>query len=177
MDPVIALTLRLGLALLFATAAIHKVRDPLAFRDTLGRYELLPPALVGAVGVSLMAAELLIAASALFARAAAIAAALVLAAYTVAIAINLRRGRTDLSCGCMGPAASAPISAWLVARNSLLVAAALLASARVNPRPLVWVDGLTITGATGALTACWLASERLLALAPVLGRLRSAARG
>ena len=35
-------TLRLCLGLLFATAASHKIRDPLAFRETLGDYELLP---------------------------------------------------------------------------------------------------------------------------------------
>jgi hypothetical protein len=176
MDPVVTLTLRLCFALLFAAAAAHKVRDPLAFRDTLGRYEIVPAALVGPVGVVLMVLEMLVAVTIFFARPAALAAAAVLAAYTVGIAVNLMRGRTDLGCGCMGPAASAPISGWLVARNVLLVLLALAAWAPVRTRPLDWMDLLTVVAATATLGACWLAVERMLATAPSLARLRSASR-
>ena len=176
LDPIISLTLRLCLGLLFATAASHKLRDPLAFRDTLERYELLPTALVGPVGVTLMASELFIAFTVLFVRASCIAAAVVLAAYTLAIGINLVRGRTDLGCGCMGPAASAPISGWLVARNLVLLAVAVVASLPHGARTLLWFDGITLVGATATLVALWLASEQMLALAPMLARLRSAAR-
>jgi hypothetical protein len=175
-DPIILLTLRLCLAVLFAAAASHKIRDPLAFRDTLGRYELLPAALVGPAGAALMGAELVIAVTVLFSRIASMAAAIVLAGYTVAIAVNLARGRTDLNCGCMGPAASAPISGWLVARNVLLVATALAASSAPASRPLVWLDGFTLVAMTATLVALWLASERLLALAPMLGSLRRTVR-
>jgi hypothetical protein len=172
MDPAITLTLRFCLALLFAAAATHKIRDALAFRDTLSRYELVPAALVGLVGAALMGADLLVAVAVVFATWASGLAAAILALYTVAIAINVWRGRTDLSCGCMGPAASAPLSAWLVARNLVLVAVALAAAAPQSARPLVWFDVITVIGATGALVACWLASERLLALAPSLKRLK-----
>jgi hypothetical protein len=176
LDPILSLTLRLCLGLLFATAASHKIRDPLAFRETLGRYEVLPDALVGPAGVVLMGGELVIAFTVLFFGAACIAAALVLAAYTAAIALNLARGRTDLNCGCMGPAASAPISGWLIARNLVLVGGAAAASWPAAARPLVWLDGFTLAAATSALVVTWLASERLLAVAPMLGRLRSTAR-
>jgi hypothetical protein len=173
LDPALSLTLRLCLGLLFATAASHKLRDPHAFRDTLERYELLPAAFVGPVGVALMGGELVIAFTVLFLHVACIAGAAVLALYTVAIALNLARGRTDLGCGCMGPAASAPISGWLVLRNVVLLAAAVVASFPASSRALSWVDALTIAAATGSLVALWLAGEKMLALAPMLDRLRS----
>lgn len=175
-DPALSLTLRLCLGLLFATAASHKLRDPHAFRDTLERYELFPAAFVGPVGVALMGGELVIAFTVLFLRIACIAGAAVLALYTIAIALNLARGRTDLGCGCMGPAASAPISGWLVMRNVVLLAAALVASWPAGARALSWVDALTLVAATASLVALWLASEKLLAVAPMLERLRSKTR-
>ena len=176
LDPAISITLRLCLGLLFATAASHKLRDPHAFRDTLERYELLPAALVGPLGVALMGSELVIAFTVLFSRVACFAAGAVLALYTIAIGVNLARGRTDLGCGCMGPAASAPISGWLVMRNVVLLATAFVASLPAGSRALSWVDALTLVAATGSLVALWLASEKMLALAPMLDRLRSTTR-
>ncbi|WP_289141256.1 MauE/DoxX family redox-associated membrane protein [uncultured Brevibacillus sp.] len=46
---------------------------------------------------------------------------LLLILYSVAIAINLLRGRRDISCGCGGVAGNHPISWLLVLRNLLLM--------------------------------------------------------
>ena len=144
-DPAVDAALRAAFALLFLVAASHKLRDPGRFRTTLAEYRLLPGP---------------------------VAAAAVLAVYGAAIAVNLARGRRHIDCGCVGPAVRRPISGWLVARNAALAAAALAAVAPVRPRPLVWVDALTVMGATATLAALYASVDRLLAHAPALARLR-----
>jgi hypothetical protein len=173
-DPVAVLTLRLSLALLFAAAAVHKLRDRRGFRRTLRRYRILPAALVGPAAALLTASEIMVAATLPFWRVAALGAAAILALYAAAMALNLARGRRDLDCGCMGPAKSTPVSGALVARNLALAAAALASALPPATRPLAWVDALTITAATATAAACWLACERMLALAPAAARLRGA---
>ena len=173
MDPAIDLTLRAGLGLLLVVAAVHKLRDPRRFAATLAEYRLLPQPLSGAASMLLVGAELAtVAALGADRRLGLAAAAALLGLYAAAIAINLARGRRHIDCGCAGPAARRPISGWLVARNLALAGLALAALAPVAPRPLLWIDGVTVAAATGALAACWAATDRLLALAPGLARLR-----
>jgi len=171
-DPAIAATLRAALALLFLVAATHKLRDPARFRATLAAYRLVPAAMAPAV----VAAELGVAAALVVpgVRVPALAAAAaLLAVYAGAVAVNLARGRTDLDCGCAGPAARRPIDGTLVVRNGVVAAAALAGMLPVAARPVGAVDVLTIVGATAALAALWSAADRLAALRPVAARLRS----
>jgi len=178
MDPVADLTLRAALALLFVVAAGHKLRDPRRFRATLAAYRLLPGALAPFAATLVVGLEVAIAAALLVpgARAAGLlAAAALLVVYGAAIGINLARGRRDIDCGCAGPAVRRPINGALVARNATLAAVALAGLAPVHPRALVWVDALTVAGATAALAACWAALDRVIAHAPALARLRGTA--
>jgi len=175
LDPAVDATLRVAFALLFLAAASHKLRDFGRFRTTLGEYRLLPVALVplGAVlvvGVEIDAAVALLAS---VGRAPGpVAAAGLLVLYGAAIAVNLARGRQHIDCGCAGPAVRRPISSWLVARNAVLAAAALVGLAPVRPRPFVWVDALTVVAATATLAALYVSLDGLLAQAPALARLR-----
>src|SRR5206468_184263 len=140
--------------LLFLVAASHKLRDPGRFRTTLAEYRLLPGAVVPLAAMVVIGIEIVVAIALLApARRAPgpVAAAAVLVVYGAAIAVNLARGRRHIDCGCAGPAVRRPISGWLVARNAALAAAALTSVAPVRPRPLVWVDVLTVLGATGTL--------------------------
>ena len=57
MDPAVSTTLRWALALLFAGAALHKARDPGAFRAIVADYELLPISFVRAAATGLVLAE------------------------------------------------------------------------------------------------------------------------
>lgn len=76
---------------------------------------------------------------------------LMLAGYAAAIAVNLRRGRRDLDCGCGGPGDRRPISAWMIGRNAVVaLAAAAAVFATWSARPLRATDGMTI--AFGLLT-------------------------
>ena len=178
MDPAADLTLRTAFALLFAVAASHKVRDPARFRATLADYRLLPapfvwPAAMLTIGAELAVAVVLFVSS--WRAPGPLTAAALLCVYAVAMAINLARGRRHLDCGCAGPAHRQPISGGLVVRNALLAATVLVAVVPVRPRPLLWVDALTVTAATATLAALYASLDRLLAQAPALARLRGAA--
>jgi Methylamine utilisation protein MauE len=176
MDPVIDATVRTALALLFLAAAAHKMRDPARFRATVADYRLLPSPLVTLGAAMLVLSELAVAVALAVARSWGLAAAAaLLALYAAAIAVNLARGRLHLDCGCTGPALRRPISGWLVLRNLALVAIALADLTPVSARPLLWIDRLTVVAATAAFAACWMATDRLLATAPGLARLREAA--
>ena len=176
MDQVIDATVRTALALLLLAAAAHKIRDPARFRSTVADYRLLPPPLVTVGAAILVLSEVAIAVALAGARTWGLAgSAALLALYAAAIAVNLARGRRHLDCGCTGPALRRPISGWLVLRNLVLIAIALVDLLPVTTRPLVWIDHLTVVAATAAFAACWMATDRLLATAPGLARLQEAA--
>lgn len=181
LDPAIEFVLRGGLALLLLSTALHKARDFAAFRAAVIGYALAPERFAAAIAALLATAEAaigvaLLAPASLGLRALAlVATALLLALYAAAIAVNLARGRRDIDCGCAGPAARQPLSEWLLARNAILVAAALVCLGGAAVRPLVWIDVLTVSGGVAMSVAAWLAAHRLLANAPALARLREGA--
>jgi hypothetical protein len=163
MDPVLHLTLRVPLALLFAAAAVHKLREPAAFRAALTAYRLVPAWCAPAI----VAVEAVVAVALCVPGAIGpIGATTLLLVYAFAIAVNLVRGRRDIDCGCAGPAASRPIGWGLVARNALLAVVALGGLVAVDARPLHWIDALTVVAATLAASALYAAADHLLALAP-----------
>jgi len=154
LDPTLQGVLRGSLALLFAVAAFHKLRDLRRFGALLAAYRLLPSAAAQPVAVALALSEL-VTGTALctpaWGREGALAAAGLLSLYTGAIAANLLRGRRAIDCGC--GLAPRPLGAGLLLRNALLVGAALLAALPATPRAWVWVDlpSLVFGIATAAL--------------------------
>ena len=58
MDPVITGSICIGMSLLFAVAAAHKLRAPAAFRSAMDQYRLLPPRVSGSAAAFFVAAEL-----------------------------------------------------------------------------------------------------------------------
>lgn len=166
-DPVIAGIARLALAAVFASAALHKWRDLSAFASAVAAHRLVPEAAtVGlaralAAGEAAVAALLLVPASA---PGAAGAAAALLALYSLAVAINLARGRREIDCGCS--TRPQPLSAGLLARNAALAAAAIPAALPASTRALVWVDALTAAAGLAALALLWLAAQELAFGAP-----------
>lgn len=126
-DPVVMLAAHAAFALLFATAARHKLRDRTAFAATLAAYRVLPAAATDAAGVGIAVVEVAIAVAWLVPGAgpvAALATIALLGAYGAAIVLNLARGRRTIDCGCGIGGAPQPISAWLVARNAGLAGVA-----------------------------------------------------
>ena len=135
------LVLRAALALLFASAAWHKLRDLAGVPRGAARLSpAAAPSLVPVAAPALAGAELAVAVGAAGAGAGArrrrCGALALLALYAVAIAVNLARGRRDDRLRLRRPGARQPLSEWLLARNALLVAAALSALGRAAPRPL-----------------------------------------
>ena len=167
LDPVVASVLRIGLALVFAAAFLHKARDVRGFAATLADYRLLPSAWAPGLVPVFLAAEAVTAGLLLAPLPGApggLAALGLLATYTAAIAINLARGRRDIDCGCLGPWARQPLSYGLLVRNGLLVAAALGVLVPTGARALHWVDGITVLMACAALALLWEAANRLASL-------------
>jgi hypothetical protein len=181
LDPALACVLRAALAVVLAGAAVHKLRDPAAFRAALAAYRLLPAPAVTPAAALLVAAELAAAGALLGAlrheplRVAALGGAALLGLYGAAIAVNLRRGRRHIDCGCAGPGARRPIHEALVARNAVLAALALGAALPAGGRALGALDALTVPAGTAALLLVYASSERLLANAPALAALRGRA--
>lgn len=72
-----------------------------------------------------------------------------LTGYTAAIAFNIIRGRRDIDCGCAGPGQQQTISGWLLGRNLLLIALALLSGSALQAQHLGWPGWcLSLLGAT-----------------------------
>jgi hypothetical protein len=174
LDPAVRLVLRAGLSLLLATAAWHKLRDVGAFRAAVENYRLLPPVWALPFSALLVAAESGLAIALWLPRVGGVAAlgvAALLGVYATAMAITLHRGRRDVDCGCAGPAHRQSVRPALVARNGVLILAALLAALPAGGRALTWVDALTALLAPAAAAGLYLAIDGLLASGPRLAAL------
>ncbi|MBS0307006.1 MAG: methylamine utilization protein MauE [Proteobacteria bacterium] len=176
LDPTLPQMFAAALAIVLLGGAWHKLRDMEGFVAAVEQYRLLPAALTAPAAWLLLAVELaagvLLLPLATRAGGAWLALAL-LALVTTAVAINLRRGRRDIDCGCGGPEGGPHLSWGLVLRNGVLGAAALLAVAAPAPRELVWLDRLTVLAGALALWGLYAAANQLMANQPRLLRLRN----
>ena len=164
-DPAIAILIVACVALLFAGAAIHKLRDLRRFEEIFAAYGLVPLPAGSPLARAVPLLEALVAAGLLFdpSRPAATRVGIVLLlAYAVAMAVNLLRGRRDLACGCGGPDDRRPIAAWMVWRNTMIATLAGLAMLPHSPRPLIPTDLVTIGFGTAACALVYLCLDRLL---------------
>ncbi len=146
-DPAIGYLLAVALALIFGASGLLKLRDPALFAAALANYALLPRWSERAFAWTLPIAEIGAAAAVLFPMTRAIAAAalaLLLVVFSAAIAINLARGRTDIDCGCFGPALRQELSGWLVARNLILMIVAAALAMPEGARQINSLDVVTI---------------------------------
>lgn len=175
MDPVAVLAVRLSLAVIFAGAALHKIRDLPGFHDAVRDYRLVPPVLVKTTGMLLLVAELLTAVLLVLPPAGEVGLALgviLLLLYAFAITVNLARGRTSIDCGCAGFDSGQPISIGLVVRNLFLAAAGLIALVFAGTRAILLADLATAGCTAVAFVMLYAAINQLLANAPAIARLR-----
>ncbi|KVR40003.1 MauE/DoxX family redox-associated membrane protein [Burkholderia multivorans] len=199
-DPVLATSAQAGAAAVVLLGAVAKLRAPVAFRDALAGYRLLPDALVAPAALAIPLAEALGAAALLFPdtrTAAAIGLIALLLAFAAALAANILRGRTDIDCGCTGfagvravPGADASGAAasgaaasgdgtprrigWLhVARVLLLVALVATALLAPDTRAVVWFDYLTLFFSVPLIVCALLTVDVLLANVPRLTAMRN----
>ncbi len=162
-DPLLPLVVSTSLALLFFMAARHKMSDRLRFQAQLGAYCLVPDAMLPATSRTLpwleMALVFLLLIPATRAPAAAGAAAL-LAVYALAMAINIRRGRREIDCGCGGEPQT--LSVVLLGRNVVLIVGALLLMLPVSERMITAVDIGVVALLTATFAMSYLMTEQLI---------------
>lgn len=163
-DPVIQLSVRLIVVAVFGLAVLHKWRDPRVFRALLDDYRLVPESLTGFAAAGLILAETLVVVGvALGVPIAYWSAVALLALYTVAISVNLIRGRRDIDCGCAGPAARQNLSGWLVLRNGGLIALASVLLWPVGSRTLLWLDGVSVLATAAGFLVIYHTANQLAA--------------
>jgi uncharacterized membrane protein YphA (DoxX/SURF4 family) len=163
-DPAIGALLAGAFALLFVSAALHKLLDLARFAEVFRAYAVVPaplarlaplvPLLELTVGAALLAGG--------SRPGAAAAGAALLVVYASAIGINLGRGRRDLTCGCGGPNDRRPIAAWMVWRNLLLAGLLSLAHLPWAQRPMGAADALTIGAGTAVAALLYMSLDGLL---------------
>ena len=168
-DPAIVWLTSIAVAAVLAHGGQHKLRARPVFAATLRDYQLLPDALVTPVSMLIPVLELLAAAALLLPQfrlqGAALAGSLLLL-YTLAMGINIARGRRYIDCGCAGPAQRQPISTWLIVRNVLLMALLIPNAVGVSLRTVVWVDYVTIGLGAAALVILYGVGNGLAANQP-----------
>ena len=80
--------------------------------------------------------------------------------FTVAMAMNMLRGRDDIDCGCGGQ--QQILSYWLLLRNAVLIIGCLLLIVPSTDRALVWADFILLTLMLAVLCCAYLLVEQLV---------------
>jgi uncharacterized membrane protein YphA (DoxX/SURF4 family) len=139
-NPRLQLALRLLLGAFFVYASLDKIASPPAFAKLVYQWQVVGPVPSNLVAVTLpwieLVAGLLLIAGA-WRREAALVIAVLLVVFIAAAASVMARGIDVQNCGCVSVAANAAPSAWppawtrgvgwfLIARNLLMLAAALV---------------------------------------------------
>ena len=173
-DPALAGVLGVAAGAIFVSGAISKWRERELFAQAMEGYDLLPSATVPAASWLLIVAECAIGVLLLlpFGRPGPqFAGVALLVVVTGAVAINLLRGRTDISCGCGGASGDQTLSWTLVVRNLVVTALLLLAALAPSARPLARADyavavvgGLLMAGLYAIASQLMANQPRLLAL-------------
>jgi len=165
-DPVLRCALRSGLAVLVLAAAAHKLRDFPSFVAAVDRYAIVGSGRSRVAAAVLVALEIGVGGSLVLGGASplpAMAVAALFGVYTLAIAINLWRGRHDVACGCGGPVDGVPIGPSLVVRNLVLMAAAVVAAVPATARTMTGLDAVTVLGLLVTCSIAYATVETALA--------------
>jgi len=169
LDPLIVKAISIGLGLMFLLAAYHKLANGAAFRVTLLEYQLLPEWLVSSASRIIPIVEILLGGSWLLSwygqAMTAVGSATLLGVYALAIAINLYRGRVHFDCGCSFGGKDENeqfLSGGLVARNLILIAAALITLMPAATRTFGFGDYATLLAVLLAATLLFAAANQLI---------------
>jgi len=163
-DRLLGYWIEIGIALLFATAGIQKLRDLRRFAEVLAAYRVLPPALARPLAglipcLELATAVMLVGAAR--AHRVTLPAMALLILYALGLGINLARGRRDLDCGCTW-AKDRPIAAWMVWRNLILAALLAITWLPWSSRGLSGADLMVLAGGLTVMAILYAAIDRLL---------------
>lgn len=133
----VLLFFRLFLSMVFFISSINKMRQFQSFTATITAYRLLPETWSKSLAVIITGTEFSVSVLLFMGWQSQIAASVsifMLLIFSIALGINLIRGRADLECGCSGTRYDQEISLGLLGRNiALSIVAACV---------LVWGGGL-----------------------------------
>ncbi len=170
-DPVVQWMAAAAAAAIFAASGALKFYDVETFRGAVTNYRLIPewlatpfawvaPVIECAAALGLLLGPIR--------ASAALVLIVLLGVFTGAIAINLARGRTDIDCGCFGPALRQRLSWWLLLRNGALFALLAIALMPMGARPMDVLDVATAGMAAATVVVLYIAANYLIANAPGL---------
>jgi Methylamine utilisation protein MauE len=167
LDPGVGYLLVTAYAAFFGWAAFLKGSNIRAFTEVLGHYRLLPKLMAPIAALLVLLCEAAIAVLLLLPHTRAIAAIMgagLCLLYSLAIGINLKRGRRNLDCGCSGPLKDRPISGWMLWRNLALAATLLIICLPWSSRALNGVDLITIGAGALGLALLYRTADSLMAI-------------
>lgn len=181
LDPVVSTVALAATSIITLIGAMPKLTRQDAFRKTIAGFSLLPHAMIAPVAVAVPAVEIAASLASLIPATRVVGAAalaVLFVIFSLALGINVIRGRTDIDCGCTGFGHSGTASpqsiGWAhVARTLLLAMLAALICVPQSPRSVVWFDYLSVLGATLVAVAALLTLDVLLANRPKLNHLRN----
>ena len=162
---------RICVGLIFVLAATQKAQHWRVFSGVLANYRLLPRALVAPAAMLLPPAELAVGLLLLSARSrpwGEAAAITLLGLFALAMAINVRRGRTHIDCGCGQSVLKQPLSWMLVGRNAGLIVLLLPSLSFAGPETIS--AALSGVAAGMAFFVVYLLFNALSALPPAEAR-------
>lgn len=151
------------IVLIFVRAVWHKLGAFTEFTGFVADYKLFGERLVRPVSMGIVGAELAAVLLQLVPGAQAaglILAAALLALYAGAMAVNIRRGRISIECGCGG--AVQPLSWTLVGRNAVLALVAI-GAAMLGPYALDVAGAITAIACGVSLWIAFLLAEQVIA--------------
>jgi Methylamine utilisation protein MauE len=165
-------------AAVFLAAGVSKLRALETFAGVVQNFRLLPERLAPVVAYTLPAVEVAVAAALLMPLSrsyGAWAAAGLLGIFTVAVAINLLRGRREIDCGCFSSELKQRLSWWLVMRNVALAGLALWLGIGSLATDGNWGVAWLLGGVAAATTATlYVAAATLSAIANDVAARRAA---
>ncbi|HLK86313.1 MAG TPA: MauE/DoxX family redox-associated membrane protein [Candidatus Binataceae bacterium] len=170
-DPVVGWMAAGAAAAIFAASGGLKFYDLETFRGAVLNYRLLPEPLATPFAWTAPVIECAAALGLLLTPirgSAALALIAMLTVFSGAIAINLARGRTDIDCGCFGPALRQRLSWWLLLRNAALFVLLAIALLPMGPRTMGLLDLATAIMAAATVIVLYTAANYLIANAPGL---------
>jgi Methylamine utilisation protein MauE. len=168
----LARAVTIGCGLIFLTAASQKLRHRRLLPGVIANYRILPQFMVSPASAGLPIVEIVLGLALLagLGSAAPVAAAILMTVFAAAMAINLKRGRRHISCGCGRPDLSQELRWSMVVRNLMLAAALLVAAASFTP--LGVIEHASAAFAAAALWIGWYLFEAIAALNANLVALR-----
>jgi uncharacterized membrane protein YphA (DoxX/SURF4 family) len=141
-----AYAVNVAMGLVFLSAGARKLMHWHEFRGVVAAYRVLPEISTAAVAAVVVALELLLGSAAILGRGmplAGLGMAAMLVVFAFAMAINLRRGRTAIDCGCFQTTLRQQLEWRLVTRNIVCSAIVLLASLAPDvPNSTHWLVAL-----------------------------------